>query len=279
MHGACAPCNASPGAYCPVGSVTSGGTTCPVGFWCQGGAVFPSGNTTLVSRGVGYGSYATFTCVGASGVAAAFTGVAFASMGQPSGTCPDFAVNAACHASNSVAVATSLCVGNSNCTFWAAPYWFGDPCPNQVCSPPPSLPPSLPPCLFPPPAALRSKGITNFGSIAYPRPAYPTTPLLDPHRARRWPSHSAAHARAQRWWRAHTVPTVPAVPPRRRPAHRATTALRPRPSCLARARLVGTVPSPPSTRPAWCVPPATTAPAAPRSRCHATRLCVARAPA
>lgn len=33
----CTPCTASPGSYCPPGSVSAIGTTCPVGYYCPGG--------------------------------------------------------------------------------------------------------------------------------------------------------------------------------------------------------------------------------------------------
>ncbi len=75
----------------------------------------------------------TLTC--ASG--AAFTGVAFASFGTPTGTCAGgLAVNPACHANTSAAVVAAACVGKSSCTIPVTVAAFGgvDPCFDTVKS-------------------------------------------------------------------------------------------------------------------------------------------------
>jgi hypothetical protein len=68
----------------------------------------------------------TLTC----GSGAAFTGVAFASYGTPTGTCAGgLAVNPACHANTSAAVVAAACVGKSACSIPVTNDAFGgDPC-------------------------------------------------------------------------------------------------------------------------------------------------------
>ncbi|KAH3761250.1 Alpha-L-rhamnosidase N-terminal domain protein [Pelomyxa schiedti] len=56
------------------------------------------------------------------------TTVDFASFGTPTGSCGNYAINPACHASTSVDVITSLCVGKSSCVIPSNDATFGDPC-------------------------------------------------------------------------------------------------------------------------------------------------------
>jgi hypothetical protein len=57
------------------------------------------------------------------------TSIDFASYGQPKGNCGSYATNPACHASNSTAVLTALCVGQSSCTMPTGNGGiFGTPC-------------------------------------------------------------------------------------------------------------------------------------------------------
>lgn len=72
------------------------------------------------------GEPVTLSC-GPSG--GAIAGVDFASYGKPTGACGRYAVNPACHAPNSTAVAAALCVGRASCTLPTAPGGaFGTPC-------------------------------------------------------------------------------------------------------------------------------------------------------
>jgi len=55
--------------------------------------------------------------------------VAFASYGQPTGTCPNFAASSTCNAPDSLQVVKMACVGSSSCTIPMS--YFTDPCPGQ----------------------------------------------------------------------------------------------------------------------------------------------------
>ena len=74
-------------------------------------------------------SNAVLTCVGAGGKSGLFTGVAFASFGTASGSCPGPFAKGSCDAASSVAVVTAACVGKSQCSVPATNAAFGgDPC-------------------------------------------------------------------------------------------------------------------------------------------------------
>jgi hypothetical protein len=63
------------------------------------------------------------------GSGAAFTGVAFASFGTPTGTCAGGFAQGACHAPSSLAVLQAACLGQNACTVVAdASVFGGDPC-------------------------------------------------------------------------------------------------------------------------------------------------------
>ena len=60
-----------------------------------------------------------------------FSGVAFASFGTPTGSCPGPFAKGSCDAASSVDVVTKLCVGKASCTVPATNAGFGgDPCVN-----------------------------------------------------------------------------------------------------------------------------------------------------
>ena len=93
-----------------MGMVSSAWNTLPGGNGAQCGTVAENGNLEL-------------DCPGGL-----FTGVAFASFGTPSGTCPNLA-KGSCDAASSVDVVTKLCVGKSSCSIGATNGNFGgDPC-------------------------------------------------------------------------------------------------------------------------------------------------------
>ncbi|MFT3711285.1 MAG: DUF4832 domain-containing protein [Archangium sp.] len=54
--------------------------------------------------------------------------ISFASYGTPAGTCGAFAADATCHATSSVTVLQSLCVGHASCSATDLTTVFGDPC-------------------------------------------------------------------------------------------------------------------------------------------------------
>ena len=78
-------------------------------------------------------SVAALTCIGAGGKPALFTGVAFASYGTPTGSCPGPFAKGSCDAASSVAVVTAACVGKSSCSVPVNNAAFGgDPCVNTL---------------------------------------------------------------------------------------------------------------------------------------------------
>ena len=78
-------------------------------------------------------SVAALTCIGAGGKPALFTGVAFASYGTPTGSCPGPFAKGSCDAPSSVAVVTAACVGKSSCSVPVNNAAFsGDPCVNTL---------------------------------------------------------------------------------------------------------------------------------------------------
>ena len=82
-------------------------------------------------RDVSVGYQAELSCARGGGVIDA---VEFASFGLPDGVCAAFQVNAACHAPNSSAVVSQLCLGKKTCTVPASTASFGSPCPDSAAA-------------------------------------------------------------------------------------------------------------------------------------------------
>lgn len=72
------------------------------------------------------GTSLTFSCQGG-----AFTRVAFASFGTPTGSACPYAIDRTCHSNRSAAVVAARCVGRSACSIPATDALFGDPCPGR----------------------------------------------------------------------------------------------------------------------------------------------------
>ena len=73
----------------------------------------------------------TIDCGSAGGgTGGVIASIDFASFGQPTGTCTNYAINNNCHASNSSQVINNLCMGKASCTIPTAPgnNPFGTPC-------------------------------------------------------------------------------------------------------------------------------------------------------
>jgi hypothetical protein len=56
------------------------------------------------------------------------TEILFASFGTPNGECGGFGVNNSCHASTSIPIVESMCLGQSSCTIVPTDSVFTDPC-------------------------------------------------------------------------------------------------------------------------------------------------------
>ena len=78
-------------------------------------------------------SNAVLTCIGAGGKSGLFTGVAFASFGTPTGSCPGPFAKGSCDAAASATVVAAACVGKSSCSIPVTNAAFGgDPCVNTL---------------------------------------------------------------------------------------------------------------------------------------------------
>lgn len=78
-------------------------------------------------------SQAILTCIASSGKSGLFTGVAFASFGTPTGSCPGPFAKSSCDAASSATVIAAACVGKSSCNISVTNGMFGgDPCPDTL---------------------------------------------------------------------------------------------------------------------------------------------------
>jgi len=115
-------------------SGSGSGGTAPYSYQWNGPGGYTSNQATAIRSPNSQSGVCFQATEGSSGVFSAgqglfFSSIQFASYGTPNGGCPGYSTSG-CHASNSVAIVQTTCIGQPSCLLNADNGVFGDPCPG-----------------------------------------------------------------------------------------------------------------------------------------------------